>query len=422
VVFFRQRVRLIAGFIALAMLAGCMPPPKAAFISPQRLPSQAALVLNAVRFADLAGWRNGDPRKGLDAFRRSCGVIRQKPADAPLGGAGYAGNAGEWSAVCDQADAIRAYSPEVVRAFFASAFVPFRVSRGGEEGLFTGYYEPELRGSRTKHGAYQTPIYGVPPDLVNMDGEILRDTVMGQPFAERMLMSIMMMRFVPYPARAEIEREGIPGMPLFYTDDPIDAFFLQIQGSGRVVLDDGTLVRVAYAGQNGQPYTAIGAVLTERGELTSEELSLQSIRAWLVAHPEDAREVMDANASYVFFSEAPIGDPAVGAVGAEGVPLVPEASLAVDLAVHALGVPVWLEASAPDPEPTQPDRAFDHLLVMQDTGGAIRGAVRGDIYWGFGGEAESVAGRMKHPGRLTVLLPREIAARLTQHAEFAAPS
>ena len=409
---------LAAGLIALALLAGCVPPRKLP-LSMVLIPSQPALALNAVGFADLAGWRNSDPRTGLDAFRRSCEAIQQKPADAPLGGAGYAGNAGEWRGVCEQAAALQPSSPESARAFFESAFVPFRISQGGEEGLFTGYYEPELRGSRIIHGPYQTPIYGVPPDLISTDEGIFRDTAAGQSLVERMMS--MMMRFAPFPARAEIERYGLPGKPLFYVDDPIAAFFLQIQGSGRVVLDDGTALRAAYAGQNGQPYTAIGAVLIERGELTSEEVSLQSIRAWLLAHPDEAREVMDANASYVFFSEQPIGDPTEGALGAEGVPLTPEASLAVDSSVHALGVPVWLEASVPDADAIKPDRVFDNLLVMQDTGGAIRGSVRGDVYWGFGAEAESVAGRMKNPGRMTVLLPRELAARLLQHAEFCAP-
>jgi membrane-bound lytic murein transglycosylase A len=227
-------------------------------------------------------------------------------------------------------------------------------------------------------------------------------------------------RFVPYPTRAEIERDGLAATPLFYVDDPVDAFFLQVQGSGRVALDDRTVVRAAYAGQNGQPYTAIGAVLIERGELTREEVSLQTIRAWLLDHPAEAQELMDANESYIFFSEQPIEDPTLGATGAEDVPLTPQASLAVDRSVHALGVPAWLEASAPDPDPARPDRPFDALLVMQDTGGAIRGVVRGDVYWGIGATAGLTAGRMKHSGRLTVLLPRAVAARLG--AQWAAPS
>ena len=315
---------------------------------------------------------------------------------------------GEWSAACRQAAELSSTDAESARAFFESIFVPYRLSEAGPEGLFTGYFEPELRGSRTRHGSYQTPLYGLPPDLMTgpMGGG---------------LMMAMMMRFVPYPARAEIVRDGIAAPPLFYVDDPIDAFFLQVQGSGRILLDDGTVVRAAYAGQNGWPYTPIGAVLLERGELTREEISLQSIRAWLEAHPDEAQVVMDANESYVFFSEQPIGDPSLGALGAEGVPLTPAASLAVDRAVHPLGVPVWLEGSAPDADAQQPDRPFDRLLIMQDTGGAIKGVVRGDVYWGYGAQAESIAGRMKHSGRMTVLLPRAVAARLGPRAQFALP-
>jgi membrane-bound lytic murein transglycosylase A len=422
----RRRLSAVLPILALLFampLAGCVPAPR------PRLPvtpmlERPVVELTATRFSQLQGWRTGDAAKGLDAFRRSCVVLQQIPPDAELGGAGYAATAGEWNEVCRRAMDLSSPTADAARAFFESAFVPYRVSKG-EEGLFTGYYEPELRGSRTRHGPYQTPLYDVPPDLVSIGNAIFRDTAAGQNLAGRMmatLMSMMMVndRFVPYPTRADIERDGLPATPLFYVDDPIDAFFLQVQGSGRVALDNGTVVRAAYAAQNGQPYTAIGGVLIERGELTREEVSLQSIRAWLLAHPAQAQEVMDANASYVFFSEQPIGDPALGATGAENVPLTPQASLAVDRSVHALGVPAWLEASAPDPDPAKPDRRFDALLVMQDTGGAIRGVVRGDVYWGFGAAAGLTAGRMKHSGRLTVLLPRAVAARLG--AQWSAPS
>ena len=402
----------MASLVAVASLLGCVTPPKP--------PPAPSFELNAMGFPALEGWSNSNPEKALQAFRRSCTALLDRAADAPLGGAGYAGRVTDWEPACRQAASTQPSAPDGVRAFFEAAFVPYRISQERESGLFTGYYEPELRGSRTRHGPYQTPLYGVPPDLVRSDMGIFRDTFIGR-MMDRMMMMGMMMRFVPYPARAEIERDGIPGAPLFYIDDPVDAFFLQIQGSGRVVLDDGTVVRAAYAAQNGQPYTAIGAVLLERGELTREEISLQSIRAWLLAHPEEAREVMNANASYVFFTERPIGDPALGALGAEGVPLTPEASLAVDRSVHGLGVPIWLEASAPDPDPENPDRPFDALLVAQDTGGAIKGVVRGDVYWGYGAAAGAIAGRMKHPGRMTVLLPRALAARLGPRANFASP-
>ena len=379
------------------------------------------LALDPVTFAGLQGWQDGDPRKALEAFRRSCAALLDKAADASMGGAGYAGKVTEWRDACQAVASSDVSSADAARSFFEDFFTPVRLSASDMEGFFTGYYEPELRGSRTRNGAYQTPIYGLPSDLLKIGGGIFRDTAAGESFPARMMMSIMMMRYVPYPARAEIERNGIPAPVLFYVDDAIDAFFLQVQGSGRVALDDGTVVRAAYAGQNGQSYTAIGAVLLERGELTREELSLQSIRAWLLAHPDQARELMNANESYVFFSEQPIGDPQVGAAGAEGIPLTPGASLAVDTAVHPFGVPIWLEGTVPDPDPSNPDRIFDQLLIAQDTGGAIRGSLRGDIYWGMGMDAAAVASRMKHNARMTVLLPKATAARIGTHAEIAVP-
>ncbi len=373
-------------------------------------------------FGALEGWRDGHPEKGLEAFRRSCTAMLNRAADAPLGGIGYAGKVTDWEDACRLASVTRTDSPDIARAFFERSFVPYRLTQPASEGLFTGYFEPELRGSRTRHGRYQTPLYGVPPDLVRRDMGVYRDTYIGR--MADMIENLMMgagMRFVPYPARADIEREGIPGPPLFYVDDPVDAFFLEIQGSGRVVMDDGTVVRAAYAAQNGQPYTPIGAILLERGQITREELSYQSIRQWLQTHPVEAREVMDFNASYVFFAEKPIGDPKLGAVGAQGVPLTPIASMAVDRSVHALGVPVWLESAAPDPSTFYGNKPFDTLLVTQDTGGAIRGVVRGDVYWGYGAEAGLMAGRMKQPGRMTVLLPHELADRLGARAAFQAP-
>ena len=367
-------------------------------------------------FVELATWSQSDLRAAFQAFLRSCAALAAKSDETPLGGVNYAGTAGEWRPVCDAAALVAADSPEPVRGFFETEFVPYRVGQAAGGGLFTGYYEPQLRGSRTRHDAYQTPLYGVPLDLVNVDLGLFRDSLKGQ----KIVGKVSDGRLVPYPARAEIETDGLrTAVPILYVDDPVDAFFLQIQGSGRVVLDDGSVVRAAYAAQNGRPYTPIGAILIQRGELTRETVSMQSIRAWLAEHPAEALQIMNANASYVFFEERPIGDPLLGAQGAQGVPLTPEVSLAVDMTVHALGVPVWLETTAPDPDAASPDRPFDRLLVMQDTGGAIRGPVRGDVYWGYGPDAGAIAGRMRSEGRLTVLLPRSVAQRLGPSAEFA---
>jgi membrane-bound lytic murein transglycosylase A len=374
-----------------------------------------SLRLDTIPFVELAGWAQGDPRGALQAFARSCAVLAARADDAPLGGVNYAGTAGDWRQACGAAALVPDDSPEAARGFFETEFVPYRVGDGSSPGLFTGYYEPQLRGSRTRHGPYQTPLYGVPADLVNVDLGLFRENLKGQRIVGRVADG----RLVPYPARAEIEGAGLgAAVPILFVDDPIDAFFLQIQGSGRVLLDDGTVVRAAYAAQNGRPYTAIGAILIQQGELTREAVSMQSIRAWLLEHPAQAQDLMNANSSYVFFEERPIGDPQLGATGTQGVPLTPEASLAVDLTIHALGVPVWLDTTTPDPDATKPEQTFQRLLVMQDTGGAIRGPVRGDVYWGYGPDASSIAGRMRSEGRMTVLLPRSVAARLGPTAEF----
>jgi membrane-bound lytic murein transglycosylase A len=408
----------VVGALAVAALAGCATakPPLGPVPSPQ--PPAPRLRLDSVTFAELEAWSQSDPRAALQAFVRSCAALAAKSDEVPLGGVNYAGTAGEWRPVCAAAAAVSADSPEAARGFFETEFVPYRVGQPAGTGLFTGYYEPQLRGSRTRHDAYQTPLYGVPRDLVNVDLGLFRENLKGQ----RIVGKVSEGRLLPYPARAEIESAGFgAAAPILYVDDPIDAFFLQIQGSGRVVLDDGSVVRAAYAAQNGRPYTAIGAILIQRGELARETVSMQSIRAWLVEHPADAAQIMNANASYVFFEERPIGDPLLGAVGAGSVPLTPEASLAVDPTMHALGVPVWLETTAPDPDAAKPDRTFDRLLVMQDTGGAIRGPVRGDVYWGYSPDAGSIAGRMRSQGRMTVLLPRSVALRLGPSAQFNGP-
>jgi membrane-bound lytic murein transglycosylase A len=381
-------------------------------------PAALPIELTGSHFSDLRGWEGNDPRPALTAFVRSCGAILRRAGAASLGGVNYAGTAEDWRDVCDEAAETDANDLAAARSFFTENFVPYRVAQGNGPGLFTGYYEPELKGSRSKHGRYQTPLYGVPGDLISVDLGLFRDTFKGQRLAGRVANG----RLVPYPERAEIVARGIPGTePLFYVDDPVDAFFLQIQGSGRIRLDDNTIVRAAFAGQNGQPYTAIGAVLVERGEMMREQVSLQSIRAWMAAHPAQADMLMNANASYVFFAERPIGDARLGANGTEGVPLTPEASLAVDTSIHALGVPVWLETAAPDVDAAKPDKPFDRLLVMQDTGGAIRGPVRGDVYWGYGPGPGAIAGRMRSEGRLTVLLPKSVAEKLGPSAGLMGP-
>ncbi len=286
-------------------------------------------------------------------------------------------------------------TPASAREFFERNFTPYAF---GGKGLFTGYYEPQIRGSRSRHDAYQTPVYGLPADLIRVDLGLFDPQYKGEHISGR----LNGQRLVPYADRAAINAKGLPAARiLFWCDDAIAFFFLQIQGSGRVQFDDGSSARIAYAGENGRPYTAIGRVLLANGELAKEKISLATIRDWLKSHPKLARGVMEANRSFIFFQETPLGDTALGSPGVEGVPLTPLGSMAIDLRKNALGAPYYVAAD--------PVKA---LLIAQDTGGAIRGAVRGDVFFGFGGTAEQQAGEMKAQGRLFVLLPNAVAARL----------
>jgi membrane-bound lytic murein transglycosylase A len=353
-------------------------------------PQPAGLSLTKVDFSQIPQWSAS--AASLQSFQRSCAALTAKPDTTSMGGVGYAGTVGDWRQVC-------ASPSGEARNFFERNFTPFAI--GGGEALFTGYYEPEIRGHRGRQGSFQTPVYGLPSDLVRADLGLFNAKFKGERISGR----VDGQRLVPYADRAQINATGITTAPvLFYTDDPVAFFFLQIQGSGRVVFDDGPAMRIGYAGENGQTYTAIGRTLIADGSLKREEVSLQSIRAWLKANPDRARAVMETNRSYIFFAEKPLGDPALGGTGTLGANVAPLASLAVDARLHALGAPFYVAADGPDP--------VHGLLVAQDTGGAIRGPVRGDIFFGFGAEAERRAGAMKGGGALYVLLPNAVAAKI----------
>jgi membrane-bound lytic murein transglycosylase A len=377
----------------------------------------ARLSLTQVVFTTLPGWSESDARPALSAFRRSCATFANEPQMHALGGAGYAGAVSDWDGVCAAVPG-GTVGEDGARRYFESWFVPFKVSAGeNADALFTGYYEPELHASRHRHGGYTTPIYGVPDDMVSADLGLFRDDLKGEHVTGRVLGHA----FVPYFTRAQIDADGLPRAPvLLYADDPTQVFFLHIQGSGRARLDSGAFVRLAYAGQNGRPYTPVGRVLIQQDAIDRSQMSMQAIRSWMRAHPDAARGIMESDQSFVFFRLAPVGDPSLGSPGSEGVPLTPEASIAVDEHLHPLGAPFFVSASAPDPDPSKPERSLNRLFVAQDTGGAIKGAARADVFWGFGRDAESIAGRLKSTGKLFVLLPKPVAARIAPHTEFGA--
>jgi membrane-bound lytic murein transglycosylase A len=382
---------LLAGLVLLGACAEEKPPAEAPPPAPE-------LKLTAVAFADLPGWGADDPKDALTAFRRSCGRWAKQPADRAVGGQdGFAGTVRDWQPVC-----ARAATATDARSLFEANFSPFAVTIGGEaEGLFTGYYEPLLRGAREPDAVHRYPLYRRPTDLVSVDLGQFDPELEGRRIGGRVEKG----RLVPYADRAAIDRGALAGRQLefLWVDDPVDRFFLEIQGSGQVRLPDGETIRVGYADQNGRPYRAIGKDLIEIGAIPREQMSMQAIRAWLAANPAEAPAMMARNPSYVFFGEAP---PASGPSGAQGVPLTPGRSLAVDRKYLPLGAPMWIDTMAPEPEG---DRPLQRLVVAQDTGGAIRGAVRGDVFWGAGARAEHLAGHMKSPGRLYILLPRELA-------------
>lgn len=360
------------------------------------------MVLHKADYEALPGWAQDDHAAALRAFARSCGRIARLEPARPFSRNIQAGTIGDWQKICAAmpADDKAAGDAAAARAFFERSFEPYaaRAQDGPAEGLFTGYYEASLRGSLVRQGPYQYPLHRRPADLVMVELGDFREELKGQRIAGRVRDG----KLAPYEERARIVAGDWPhggdDNVLVWVDDPVDAFFLQIQGSGVVTMEDGTAMRVGYDGQNGHVYYAIGRELVKRGLMAKEDVSMQSIRAWLAAYPDQAGELMDMNRSYVFFRVLE-GD---GPLGAENVVLSAGRSLAVDSGKMAYGVPVWVDLGAPVAE----EGPIRRLMVAQDTGGAIRGAVRGDVYFGYGERAEYLAGKMKARGRYWLLLPR----------------
>lgn len=343
-------------------------------------------LFRAASFSSMPGWAKDDLREAWPAFIASCEVLVKKA---------------DWKEPCTIARDVAATDAKSIRIFFEAFFTPYQVFNpdGSDTGLITGYYEPLLHGSRKRGGRFQTALFRAPDDLLTLDLASVYPEVKGLRLRGRLINN----KVVPYLSRAEIDQGGaLAGKELMWVDDPIDAFFLQVQGSGRVQFADSKeTVRVAYADQNGYPYKSIGRYLVDKGELTLEQASAQGIKAWLAAHPTRQQELLNANPSYVFFKEEKLIDPKKGPKGALGVPLTAQRSVAIDPQFIPLGVPVFLST-------TQPNSAvpLQRLMVAQDTGGAIRNAVRADFFWGFGAEAGEKAGRMKQKGSIWILLPK----------------
>jgi len=338
-------------------------------------------------YADLPGWTLGGQAQALRAFLEGCARV---PQSSPLRG------------TCDAAASLPPGNDAAARNWLERAFSPYAVIAPDEtsDGLITGYYEPILPGSRTRSARFRHPVHGAPEDLVTVD----LSAVAPETRHLRLRGRLEGRRLVPYWSRGEIEaRAGELRAPvLAWVEDPVELFFLQIQGSGLIELEDGgrrgERIRVGYADQNGHPYRSLGRYLVERGEMTLEKASMQGIMAWAAANPAKLQDALNFNASYVFFRELPANG---GPIGALGAPLSAGYSLAVDPRHVPLGAPVFLATTYP--LSAQP---LERLMVAQDTGGAIRGAVRGDFFWGSGAEAGQQAGRMRQKGRFWLLWPR----------------
>jgi len=337
-----------------------------------------------VDWSSLQNWEADNHGDVWDGFLKSCeklGHVR-------------------WQEVCALAAESGALSDAEARAFFEAHFEvrPVYAEGGETEGLITGYYEPLLQGSREQSDEFRYPLHGVPEDLLTIDLESVYPQLKGL----RLRGKLVGNKIVPYHDRAQLHDnpELLQGAEILWVNSLVDVFFLHVQGSGRVQLTDGTTVSVGYAQQNGHPYQSIGRVLIKMGELEKDEVTLFTIKDWLQANPERLNEVLAKNPSYVFF-ELKNGQ-ADGPVGSLNVALTPARSVAVDRSVIPLGAPVWLQTTLPD----EGQSPFERLMLAQDTGGAIKGHVRADVFWGRGDEAEMLAGLMKQQGRLFVLLPR----------------
>jgi peptidoglycan lytic transglycosylase A len=372
--------RALATGLPILLAAGCAVPPPC--LCPPPKPAVEARYA-AADFAALPGWSTAPLAASLRAFLTGC--QRAANALALLG-------------ACEAARSLPAGDDAAARAFFEASFAAYAIVApdGALEGTITGYYEPVLEGSRSRSARYAQPVYGLPEDLVVVDlaeqypelrGMRLRGRLNGR-------------KLQPYFTRGEIAAgSGAFAAPVIaWIADPVELFFLQIQGSGQIQLESGARIRVGYADQNGHPYRSLGRYLVDSGALTLEQASMQGIKDWAAANPQRLQDALNQNASYVFFRELPARE---GPVGALGVPLEAGYSIAVDPKFVPLGAPVFLATTYPlSPQP------LERLVMAQDTGGAIRGAVRADLYWGSGAEAGALAGRMRQPGRLWLLWPR----------------
>lgn len=359
-------------FFIIFLLTSCL------FSQKITLKGKGNLRLTQIDYSDLRDWKKGDHKAALRAFIHSCNKFAKMAEDTSISGQLTEIKVKDFRDVCDIAHVIKTMSSKQARNFFENWFTPFEVSsRGGNKnGIFTGYYEASLNGSKEKTSKYKYPIYAKPDNLTSD----------------------------PYLTRAEIENGALDNkkLELFYVDDKVDLFFMHIQGSGRITLPNGSEIKVGFAAKNNQPFIAISSYMVDKGLLDPNNVNAATIKEWLKANPDRQDEIMNINTSFIFFR---ILD-SENVVGAQGVPLTPGHSLAVDNDMIPYGVPLWVETSLKDENKNKTD--FSDLFIAQDTGSAIKGAVRGDIFFGNGVENEKKAYYMASSGKYAVLLPNNV--------------
>ena len=383
---------LIFWFISLAVL---VPFPATGETAVLSLPDAQ---LEPIDWSDMPGWAEDDHAAAFRTFQKSCAAIVAGKSAAQAKAVSNA-----LVGICRSALQLRPATLAKARTFFERHFAPMRIARLGEsEGFLTGYYEPIVAGSRMRTSEYTVPMYRRPPDLILEAPAMNAGVPANKGRAFRMDGEIR----VPYYDRAAIDAGALAGkgLELCWLKDPVDAFFIHIQGSARIRLEDGAVLRLNYDGHNGHPYTAVGGVLVRRNAVPREEMSMDRIRQWMRDNPAEAPALRQENKSFVFFRIAALADNEE-AVGAQGIPMTAGRSIAVDRFLHAYGTPFWIDASLPLASASSQD-SYRRLMVAQDTGSAIIGPARADIYFGAGEEAGAVAGRIKHAGRFVILVPK----------------
>jgi membrane-bound lytic murein transglycosylase A len=385
--------------LAAILLAAALGMPAMAQDQPRNdLPALANATAQALRFDDLAGWAADDHLAAFRVFREQCmAIARQSAALRPGAPPPQA-----LVALCKRPEFGAVSSAGEARAFFERWFTPLDIHPATGGGFLTGYYEPETEGSPVRTPDFTAPLLARPADVETIpQGETRPGVPEGFAAARRNPDG----SFSPYADRGAILDGALGGAaePILWLRDDVEVFFMQVQGSGRVRLPDGTTARIAYAGRNGHPYTSIGRAVVREGLMTVEEASLDKLKAWLRANPAEGQRIMRLNASYVFFRLADELADAAGPIGGAGLPLTPWRSIAIDRTIWPYGLPVWLEADLPLAEGAE---HFRKLTVAQDTGSAILGPARADLYHGSGAVAGSRAGVLRHPMRFVVLWPK----------------